>query len=136
MEHDGVVMYQVFPDRFQSISKSIYSVFRDNDNLFYLGGEGMNVSRYRSCAKSGLIALEEAVLGVMFEARHSNQMELKPNQISKYLGIPVLNRGSVYEYAIVQNILYRLELNDLVRQTVDKGPWVLTDKAIRRLEQN
>ena len=96
----------------------------------------MNVSRYRLYAQTGLTSLEEAVLGVMSEARCSNQMELKPNQISKYLGIPVLDRGSIYEYAIVQNILYRLELNDLVRQTVDKGPWVLTDKAMRKLQEN
>ena len=96
----------------------------------------MNVARYRLCAQTGLTSLEEAVLGLMFEARCNNQMELKPNQISKYLGIPVLDRGSIYEYAIVHNILYRLELNDLVRQVTERGPWVLTDKAIRKLEKN
>ena len=96
----------------------------------------MNVARYRLCAQTGLASLEEAVLGLMFEARCNNQEPLKPAEISEYLDIPVLDRGSVYEYAIVQNILYRLELEDLVRQLTKRGPWVLTDKGIRKLEKN
>ncbi len=94
----------------------------------------MNISRYRLCAQTGLTSLEEAVLGLMFEVRCNNQEPLKPSDISKYLDIAVLSRGSVYNYSIIAGILRRLELEGLVRQVTERGPWVLTDKAIRKLE--
>ncbi len=94
----------------------------------------MNVSRCRSRAQAGLTSLEEAVLGLMFEARCNNQGPLKPSDISGYLDIPVLSRGRVYNYSITAGILHRLELEGLVRQVTERGPWVLTDKGICKLE--
>lgn len=96
----------------------------------------MNVSRYRLTAQSALVSLEGTVMGVMYEARCNNQEPLKPAKISRYLDIPVYNRKNNYAFLIVQDILYRLELEDLVRQLGKGGPWVLTDKAIRKLEEN
>ena len=93
----------------------------------------MNISRYRTNAQNALASLEEAVLGVMFEAREP----LRPAEISRRLDIPLLNRGrNYYTHAIALAILHELELKGLVRQVAERRPWVLTDKAIRKLEEN
>ena len=85
----------------------------------------MNVARYREQAQKGLTSLEEAVLGVMFEAN----VPLKYPEIGGHLGISVYIRGSGRAHYIVADILNRLDSEGLVRQVDSGGPWVLTDKA-------
>ena len=94
----------------------------------------MNVARHRASAQAALVPLEEAVLGVMGEARSNNQRSLRSSKISDYLGIPPYNRGqSGNVYYIVANILDRLEDQGFVKQEGSGGPWVLTDKGVRKL---
>ena len=88
----------------------------------------MNVARYRTSAQSALISLEEAVMGVIYEANGP----IKSDKISNSLDILPSPRSDAYE--IVLNVLYNLECRGLVRQVVKRGPWELTQKGLESFE--
>ncbi len=92
----------------------------------------MNVSRYRTSAQSGLVSLEGAVMGLLYEAK----VPLKPADISRYLDIPIYDRGRASAYEITHSLLYNLECRGLVRQVLKRGPWVLTQKGIESFEKS
>ena len=94
----------------------------------------MNVSRYRTNAQSGLVLLEGAVMGLLYEAK----VPLKPAEISKYLDIPIYDRGHASAYEITHSLLYNLERRGLVKQmqVLKRGPWVLTQKGIESFEKS
>ncbi len=92
----------------------------------------MDVFHPRMLTRLGLTYLEEAVLEVMFKARHEKRGLLQPTQISSLLGIPASQEIRGPDYPIVHGILERLASKGLVRQEPpeSRAPWELTEKAI------
>lgn len=91
----------------------------------------MNVARYREKAQSGLTILEEAVLGVLYEA---NPTPLPPSKVGHLAGIPKSDSGAYYT---VNDTFDRLEAKGLIRRKDPGKPGrILTEKGIRKLKGN
>ena len=79
----------------------------------------------KQLARTGIFYLEEAILDVLFEAKHSKESDfVRLRDIRERLG--TYSKWTNDNW-LVRSVLYKLKGEDKVEQLKKQGPWQLTD---------
>ena len=84
----------------------------------------------KQLAQTGISYLEEAILDVLFEAKHSKESDfVRGRDIRERLGT---HSKWTNETWLVRSVLYKLQDEERVRQNGKRGPFELTEKEYQK----